>query len=400
MKKTILIFLFFQIAVNTSVFSQEEFVKPQSKFLTKFSFSTLSGGIIIVKAGIDNFPDSLNFVFDTGSGGISLDSLTAAELHIATQKTDRTVRGIAGLKKVDFAFNHALRLPGLMVDSLDFHINNYELLSSVYGVRIDGIIGFSFLKRYIVKVDFEHYVIEVHSPGYIKYPKGGYLLHAGFNSLPYHSVTIEGNATINGKFILDTGAGLCVLFSQDFVDDSLPLNKKYKIFATQTEGIGGKKEMGLTIAQSVRFGPYRFKKVPAYIFNDEYNVTSYPFFDGVIGNDLMRRFNIIINYPDQIFYFKPNIHFGDFFDYSYTGLGIYDIDGDVKIIDIIPNSPGDKAGLKENDIILAIDNNISKNIQTYKTLLQNANSVVKLLILRNNQPLEINLKIKNILKRK
>ena len=61
--------------------AQEEFVAPQSHFITKLPFVQLSGGIIIIKALVDNSTDSLNFVFDTGSGGISLDSATARELQ-------------------------------------------------------------------------------------------------------------------------------------------------------------------------------------------------------------------------------------------------------------------------------------------------------------------------------
>jgi len=381
-----------------NIFAQEEFVQPPASFITKFKFTQLTGGIIIVRGLLDNHPDSLNFVLDTGSGGISLDSTTVEDLHLAREKSDKTVRGIAGIKVVDFTYKHSLHLPGLTIDSLNFHINNYDLLTSVYGVRIDGIIGFSFLRRYIVKIDYDRYTVEIYTPGSIKYPKGGYLMHPNFNMLPYGNALIEENTSINGRFILDTGAGLCMLLSQDFVDDSSFLSKKQKLYLTQTEGIGGKKLMTTTVIKEVHFGPYRFKKVPIYIFNDDYNVTSYPFLGGLLGNDLLRRFNIIINYPDQSIYFKPNTHYIDFFDYSYTGLGIYEVDGNITIIDIIPGSPGDKAGFKKDDIIFAIDNNFSKNIQVFKTLLQNANAKMKVIVIRDTKPVELTLKIKSILK--
>lgn len=135
--------------------AQEEFVPPDSKLIAKIPFFQLSGGIIILKAQLDGFTDSLNFVLDTGSGGISLDSTTVERLKIPISLSDRTIRGIAGVKKVSFAYNHSLQMPGIEVKNLDFHINNYELLTSVYGVRIDGIIGYSFLRRYIVHLDFD-----------------------------------------------------------------------------------------------------------------------------------------------------------------------------------------------------------------------------------------------------
>jgi hypothetical protein len=49
------------------------------------------------------------------------------------------VRGIAGMKYVSFANDHSLHLLGLTVTHLDFHVNNYEILSSAYGMPIDGL---------------------------------------------------------------------------------------------------------------------------------------------------------------------------------------------------------------------------------------------------------------------
>jgi hypothetical protein len=95
------------------------------------------------------------------------------------------------------------------------------------------------------------------------------------------------------------------------------------MYATQAEGLGGKTDVQLSVVRELKIGPYRFHNVPAYVFNDEYNVTNYPVLGGLIGNDILRRFNVLLNYPQQEIYIKPNKHFLDSFDYSYTGLGFY-----------------------------------------------------------------------------
>lgn len=381
-----------------SAAAQEEFVLPQAKTLTKFSFTQLSGGIIIVRARIDDIPDTLNFVLDTGSGGISLDSETVVTYKMVTEISDKTIRGIAGIKTVAFTNNHTLQLPGLAVEHLDFHINNYDLLTSVYGVKIDGIIGFSFLRRYIVKIDYDLLKIEVLTPGTIKYPKGGYLMKPNFSSLVFPQAQIEDERVFTNRFIFDTGAGLCMLLSEDYVTDSMVLRKKRKRYPTQAEGLGGKKTMDITVIKAVQIGNYKFRKVPVYIFSDDFNVTSYPLLGGLLGNDLLRRFNVTLNYPEQSIHLKPNNHFKEEFDYSYTGLGIYQIEQNIMVVDIMPGSPGEKAGFKPDDIILSIDNNFSKNVQAFKTALQNAGNTVRILVLRNGQPLLLKLRIKNILR--
>ncbi len=399
MKRGCLFILSIILLYNGNLHAQEEFVQAPAKLLTRFPFVLLNGGIIVLKAKVDNSADSLNFVLDTGSGGISLDSTTVSDLGFAVSKSSRTIRGIAGLRLVDFVYDHTLKLKGLDVPHLDFHINDYELLSSVYGVRIDGIIGFSFLRRFIVKVNYDDMIIEVYSPGIFKYPRGGYMLHPDFSNLPLFTAMLKDGRDVTERFIFDSGAGLCLLLSKDFVEDSSIVKKTRPIYTTQAEGLGGKKIMQLTVVKEVRIGPYKFKQVPVHIFDDEYNVTTYPLLGGLIGNDLLRRFNLIINYPEQRIYLKPNTHSIENFDYAYTGLGIYQVDSEIRVIDIIPGSPGDIAGFKTGDVIFSIENNYSKNIQAYKNLFQNSLGKIKVVIFRNKEPMILTMIVKDIRKK-
>ena len=123
---------------------RKSFVQPASQLITSFPFTLFTGGVILLKARLGNFPDSLNFILDTGSGGISLDSGTCVRLKLVSTPSDKTILGIAGVRQVKFIYNEKLSLPGLTVDSLNFHVNDYDILSSVYGDKVDGIIGYSF----------------------------------------------------------------------------------------------------------------------------------------------------------------------------------------------------------------------------------------------------------------
>ena len=377
--------------------AQEEFVSPAARHITYVPFNMLTGGIMIVRATFDNSKDSLNFVLDTGSGGISLDSTTAEYLGVEKKLSDKTVRGIAGVKNVEFTYNHTLHMQGISVANLDFHINNYDILTSAYGLRIDGIMGYSFLRRYIVAIDYEQMMFEVLTPGSYKYPRGGYLLKPQFSTLPMQNAYVRDNREILAKFYLDTGAGLCMLLNEDLVNDSNLLRSKRKLYPTEAEGLGGKKAMSLTVVREIKVGPYKFRNVPVYIFDDEFNITQYPVLGGLLGNDIMRRFNVIINYPEQQIFIKPNKRFTDSFDYSYSGLGMYLIDGAITVTDIMKKSPAEDAGFVPGDIVLGIDNDLSGNIQAYKTHLQNAGLRVKVLISRKGELMVLSMKIKSIL---
>lgn len=382
---------------GTCVSAQEILSPPESKFITKFPFKMYSGGVMIVRAQFENVKDSLNFILDTGSGGISLDSSTCAEFNIASRATDTTITGIGGVRKVNFVFNKTLHFPGLAVNHLNFHVNDYDLLSSVYGEKIDGIIGYSFFRRYIVKVNFDSLEIEVYSPGKINYPKGGTTLHPIFTSLPIQYLQIKDRKKIDYNFYFDTGAGLCFLLSEKFATDSAVLLKKRKPVYTQAQGMAGRSQMRLTVMKEVKVGPYRFRKVPTYIYNDEFNVTSFPFSGGLVGNELLKRFNMILNYGQREIHLLPNSHFNETFDYAYTGLGIYYNDGKIIVEDIIPKSPADICGFKIDDQVIGVSGNFSNNIQAYKNSLQVVNERIKIVIKRKGELKVLELKVKSIL---
>lgn len=374
----------------------------EAMLITRFHFKQYYGGVVVVQALVSNYPDTLQFILDTGSAGISLDTATCMRLGIKMEPSDRIIKGLGSSKPVSFARNHSLKLPGLTVDSLDFHINDYELISQVYGIQVDGIMGFSLLSRYIVTIDYDTEEILIYSKGRYTYPKGGQLLKPSLTQIPLISAPLKtGLRTINNRYYFDTGAGMCLLLSTQFVNDSSVLQGKRRrtkrMIQTEAQGLGGKMAMSLTTINEFRIGNYSFRNVPTYIFDDKTNVTAYPFLGGMIGNDLLRRFNITLNYGKKEIYMVPNSHFRDMFDYSYTGLIIYLINGRVEVTDIIKGSPAEKAGFRKGDIIMAINNNLGPNLQLFREILKNIGTRAICLISRDKDLIIKKLPIKSIL---
>ena len=123
-----------------------------------------------------------------------------------------------------------------------------------------------------------------------------------------------------------------------------------------------------------------------------------PFLGGLIGNDLLRRFNVTLNYKKREIHIIPNRHYTDFFDYAYSGLGVYFVDGKVLIEDVVAGSPGEEGGFLPGDFILSINNNFSNNIQVYKAMMQTLGSRLKFIVIRQGTPFVLYLKPRSILK--
>ncbi len=387
--------LFLFAAVNPLA-AQEEFIEPPSRELAKIPFTQLTGGIVIVQAKLGEHSDTLNFILDTGSSGISLDSTTADYLQLKPVPTERTIRGIAAIRKVSFLYNQQLKFPGLTIDSLDFHINNYDILTAVYGERIDGIIGYSVFKRFIMKFDYDSMKVSFWTNGTIRYPRGGYLLKPAVNQLMAQQIRVKDEETVSSRFLYDMGAGVCMLLTRDFIADSPFIDNKKKRWTKEGEGLGGKIDMELMVIKEVKVGPYRFRNVPVHIFEDEFNVTNYPYMGGLIGNDILRRFNVILNYAKSDIYITPNSHYPEPFDYSYSGVELYLINGQILIGDVAKGSPGEAAGLKEGDQVLAVNRNFSQNLNQYKILLQSPNERVKIIYRRDGVINDVEFKVKSI----
>lgn len=376
------LFLSFCLALYVSSYTQQT---PPAALVSKFPFRIIHGGVIILTASLNHSADSIHFVFDTGSGGISLDSSLVAERQLKVEKSAKHIRGIGGIRPAFFVYNQQIQFDDYSFDSLDFHINDYSFLTSAYGIKIGGVIGFSLLKNYVVSLDYDNRMVSIYRPGKFKYPRTGRLLTPRIAQLVYQQAVLSEKNAIVGNYLFDTGAGLCLLLSEAFAADSAIFSSNKKQLPGFAEGIAGRQEMKITVIKNVRIAGYKFRNVPTYIFRDSFNIINYPNAHGLIGNDLLRRFNVIFNYPAGEIHLKPNSYFNSPFTYAYSGLTIGLENGSVIINDVIEGSPAGKAGLQKGDVILWINNTPALDFQTIKSMLQADGTTVNIVVRRGEE---------------
>jgi len=390
-----LVAILFIFLLNSAA-AQKDSRHSQAQLLSTVPFKNFNGGIIVLKVKMDELPDSLTFLMDTGSTSVSFDSSTCEQYHLVPEVSDQVLVGIAGSRNARILKNRTIHLAEYSVENVSLNVVDYNVLSSVYGEKIDGILGNSFLSRFIVGLNYDSSKIYFYSKGRFHYPRGGFLLNPQIVGLPMQTTEITDASAITSRFFFDTGAGLCMLLSSEFVNESSLLKPNKKILHTQGEGLGGKVDMQLTYLKEVKIGPYKFKRVPTYIFNDENNTMAYPNMCGLIGNDLLRRFNAILNFDTKEFYLTPNSRFTDPFDYSYTGLHIYWTGKEIVVADVMKHSPAEKAGLKAGDVIVALDNNLNGNLQAYTAILQNVGAKIHCIVKRDEELKQLTLIVKSI----
>ncbi|MCB0716648.1 MAG: PDZ domain-containing protein, partial [Chitinophagaceae bacterium] len=92
-----------------------------------------------------------------------------------------------------------------------------------------------------------------------------------------------------------------------------------------------------------------------------------------------------------------NKHYNENFDYSYSGVELYLVNGIIVVGDIAKGSPAEAAGLREGDQVLGVNKDFSQNLNAYKIALQAAKENVKFYIQRNGDLIDIEFKILSII---
>jgi C-terminal processing protease CtpA/Prc len=72
------------------------------------------------------------------------------------------------------------------------------------------------------------------------------------------------------------------------------------------------------------------------------------------------------------------------------------MNGKIVADDVIEGSPAFKSGLKQGDVIIAINTNFSNDIGTYKNLMQALGEKITLLVSRNGVPLILTFRVGRI----
>ena len=95
--------------------------------------------------------------------------------------------------------------------------------------------------------------------------------------------------------------------------------------------------------------------------------------DGILGIDIIKRFNIALNYKKQTMVLIPNSHYSDPFNFNLTGFGLRQIENKIVITNLIDGSPAQEAGFQKNDIIVSVDGHIYESASEIKRIINVAN---------------------------
>ena len=115
----------------------------------------------------------------------------------------------------------------------------------------------------------------------------------------------------------------------------------------------------------LKIGNFRLSNPMALFSEDKAGAFASAEIQGNLGEQILSRFKIFLDYSHQRIILEPNKKFGEPFAPAFAGIAV-EAQGPayktLQIVDVLADSPGSEAGLQRGDVILAVDGRAASEI--------------------------------------
>jgi hypothetical protein len=172
-------------------------------------------------------------------------------------------------------------------------------------------------------------------------------------------VTPEGGAPIAGKFLVDVGASYgLTIYSGAVAEHHLPGPGVRTVRTLGGGGAGGRTVGLIGRVAALQIGKVTLSRPLANFSEDRSGAFADPSLVGNIGEPILSRFKIFLDYGHDRIIFEPAATLGDPFDPAFCGFVLEAEGADYRtfrVSEVMDDSPATESGLRVNDVITAID---------------------------------------------
>jgi hypothetical protein len=347
-----------------------------------------------------NNSEPLWFIFDTGDKFAIIDLVRAKQLGLNLQGQINVGGAGAGVLKGAFVKDTNFTVPGLegftqpvtMAVPLDG-------LKPNFGHDVDGIIGSEFIKQFVVEVDYPARMLRLHDKQKFSYSGPGEIIPiklSGGHPIVQGEVILQGRDAIKADFVIDLGSGGSLALYSPFVEKHRLLETNQKtIRAIGRGGAGGEITGRIGRIYGFKIGKFTIDNPVTMFSQDTKGALADDAIQGNVGEQIMSRFKILLDYDRSRIILEPNARFKEPMEQASSGLKILGEGKDYKtfrVKEVLEDSPGTEAGLQTNDIIIGINERPAGEWTLPDILEQFERSVpCKLTVRRGEQTLKVTL---------
>ena len=366
-------------------------------------------GLMVVDVMFNRF-FPLKFIFDTGAENTILAKKEITDLLGIPYEREFTVMGsdlktelkAYLIRDIHFEMGPATtpRHAMLVLDE------DYFRFEEVAGLEVHGIIGADAFRGMVVKINYERKLITLTQKDRFHPPKGyGQTPIEVFRNKAYleTELWIQHGKPRKVKLLLDTGAMVSLLLNT-MDGDSLALPPN--VLSGQIgAGLGGFIEGYLGRVSKIKIGETECRELLTN-FQEVSEVSDTSILNGrngILGNRLMSRYHLVIDYPGGMLYYKPNKKFKTKDEFDKSGLVVIAADVNLNkflVHDVLKGSPSDLAGVEKGDRILKI-NGIPAGFMTlgavHRKLRKKEGKRINLMVKRNGERLKFRFVLRKLI---
>ena len=352
----------------------------------------------------------LSFILDSGVGKPILFNLADKDSIELKNVRKLTIQGLGTGEPIEAlsSVGNTFRLASLVNHSQQvFVVLDKELnFSTSLGIPVHGIIGYDLFRDFVVEINYGRKYLRFHDPKTYKARRG-----KGEQTLPLGvdrsraflegSVVVSDGAEVPVRLLMDTGSSDAIWLFPDAEEGLIVPEKHYEDFLGK--GLNGIIYGKRTKIRQLRIGDFVLSDAKAAFPDMESfrGMEEMDERDGSLGGELLKRFNMVVNYPAGEITLSKNSHFKDPFLFNRAGIELEhagmrlisqritdtrgvvmesdDPFGNVQILlegqtrlSLVPEivvsairagSPAHEVGLREGDVILAVN---GKSVHKFK----------------------------------
>lgn len=269
-------------------------VQGQRAFSIPFEIS--GKGHIFVRASV-NGSEPLWFGLDSGTEQTLISQQQAKALRLKIRGGMQAAG--SGEGTVDFALarNVSFSLSDVNFTLAEVGVLPLEFASPVPGQPVGGLLGYDFIRRFVVEIDYADHVLKLHSPRGYRYRGHGEIIPIRMMDNNPHipvKVLLPGLKPVSGMFLIDSGADTDIEFYSPFVKRYKLLDSTQETTEASTVGIGGTSKIRIGYATNVQIGRAVITNPVVHFSQATRGDDAGTIGAGIIGGKLLRQFKTVI----------------------------------------------------------------------------------------------------------
>ena len=241
-----------------------------------------------------------DFILDTGAGTslLSSDLLKQLQVKVIGSKEGQSAGGkvSVSLAKVD-----SLAVAEAKVDDVDVGIVDLSHIGKAIGAKIDGDLGYNFLKHFRIEIDYRECMIRFDDPKRVdnfgRSPQTEVAMRLASPAKPLLLVDVHANGRGPFQFAIDTGTSTTAITPE--------LAKKLGVASKPIPPVttgGAPVDVTAGTLKSFQVGGAKIDKMDVVVANffEMLSTAVGTKLDGIVGYNFLRQYKVVFDYPNEL----------------------------------------------------------------------------------------------------